>query len=110
MANSPFHVVETRQFRALFMLGAGDDAETVENVDAELTLPDGSRWSATFMTLLEIERIMMHWSDTGENRGGIFFRCPDLVIVRSGGISGMVQALEAVFENGGPQGILEELS
>ena len=45
MASSPFHVVETHQFRALFMLGADDDLETVENVDAELTLPDGSRWS-----------------------------------------------------------------
>ena len=110
MANSPFHVVETHQFQALFMLGADDDMETVENVDAELTLPDGSRWSVTFMTLAEIGRIMMRWADTGENRGGSFFRCPDLVIVRLAGIPAMVQALEAMFESGGPQGVLEELN
>lgn len=109
MASSPLHVVETSQFKALFMLGADDRVETVENVDAEVTLPDGTRWSATIMTLLEIERIMMHWADTGENLGGAYFQCPDLVIVRTGGIPGMIKALEAVLESGGPQGILGNL-
>ena len=110
MASSPFHVVETPQFKALFMLGADDRVETVENVDAEVTLPDGSRWSATLMTLLEIERIMMHWAESGENRSGAYFQCSDLVIVRTAGIPGMIQALEAVIENGGPQGILGDLN
>ena len=61
------------------------------------------------MTLLEIERIMIHWAETGENRGGIFFRCPDWVIIPSGGIPATVRALEVVFEDGGSQGVLEEL-
>jgi len=37
------------------MLGADNDKESVENVDAEIVLADGSRWSVTFLTLGEID-------------------------------------------------------
>ena len=110
MASSPLYSVETPQFRALFMLGSGDLVETVENVDVEVTLPDGSRWSATLMTLLEIERVMTHWAESGENLGGAYFQCPDLLIVPTGGVPGMIRALEAVLANGSPQGILGDLN
>lgn len=91
------------------MLGEDDRAETVENVDAEIKLPDGTRWSVTFMTLREISRIMDRWSETGENQGGRYFQCPDLVIVREAGVSAMVGALEGILAMGGPDGILRRL-
>jgi hypothetical protein len=110
MDSSPFPVVRKAQFEAVFMLGAGELAETVENVDAEITASDGTRWSATFMTLSEIARVMDRWAGTGENRSGQYFQCPDLVIVREGGISAMTLALEGIFEDGGPGGILGDLN
>ena len=51
-----YHVVREPEFTALFMLGTDDAPETVEDVDAELRLPDGTRWSASFMTLGACDR------------------------------------------------------
>lgn len=91
------------------MLGSEDRVEAVENVDAEVTLTDGSRWSVTFMTLREVSRIMDRWVETGENLSGLYFQCPDLVIMRDGGLPAMVGALHGILESGGPEGILGKL-
>jgi hypothetical protein len=53
---------------------------------------------------------MDRWAGTGENRSGQYFQCPDLVIVREGGISAMTLALEGIFVDGGPGGILGDLN
>ncbi|MFD9062770.1 hypothetical protein ACFVZ3_14770 [Kitasatospora purpeofusca] len=110
MDSNPFPVVKRAQFEAVFMIGAGEHVEMVENVDAEIIASDGTRWSATFMTLSEVARVMDRWTGTGENKGGQYFQCPDLVIVRDGGISTMTLALEGIFETGGPGGILGDLN
>jgi hypothetical protein len=109
MADSPFHAVTTPEFNALFMLSADDEAQTVENVDAEITLPDGTRWSATFLTLDEIRRIMDRWRSSGECLDGKYFQCHDLVIVRQGGVPTMVETLQDIVINGGPRGVLAAL-
>ena len=103
-----YHVVREPNFTALFMLGADDSAETVEDIDAELRLPDGSRWSASFMTLGAIETVMNRWRQTGEYGDGVFFQCSDLVIVPKGGVAAMVEAIRAIVAEG-PQGILGNL-
>ncbi|WP_345365414.1 hypothetical protein [Actinoallomurus liliacearum] len=99
----------TDQFRAVFMLGAEDEVDSVENVDVEVYLSDGTRWSATFMTMREIEKIMDRWRSSGENSGGRYFRSGDLVIVREAGISAMVQTMESALADGGPYSILTPL-
>jgi hypothetical protein len=109
MASNPLHEVVSDQFKALFMLGADDDAAAVENVDAEVTLPDGSRWSATFMSIHEIQRIMERWRSSGENAAGEYFHCTDLVVVREAGIPAMVRALEYALVNGDPYSLLTPL-
>lgn len=103
-----FYVVRDSEFTALFMLGGDDGAETVDNVDAELRLPDGTRWSATIMTLGAIDQVMNRWKETGEYGGGVFFQCSDLVIVPLSGVAAMVESLRAIVEEG-PQGVLSKL-
>ncbi|MGW0731930.1 hypothetical protein [Streptomyces sp. NPDC002851] len=103
-----FHVVREPDFTALFMLGSDDQVQTVEDVDAELRLPDGTRWSATFMTLGAIEQTMNRWQETGEYGGGVFFQCSDLVIIPNPGVAAMVEAFHAIVEEG-PQGVLGKL-
>ena len=100
MANDPLMKVPLNNAEAVFMLGAEDDEETVENVDVEVAHADGSRWSATFLSLAEIGRIMERWKDTGEGMGGKYFQCPDLVIVRRGGLGGMVEVLNDLLDSG----------
>jgi hypothetical protein len=109
MDSNGMYLVEEAQFRALFRLGEGDHPDVVENVDAELHLPDGSRWSATFMTLAEIARIMDRWRETGEDFGAGYFHCVDLVIVSKGGVVSMVNAFRGIIESGGPDGVLGRL-
>jgi hypothetical protein len=65
----------------LSVRGASDDG-TVTNADVELTDSNGQRWSATVMTLAEVDRLMTAWESSGECLGGAFFRVPDLLIVR----------------------------
>ncbi|MET9592016.1 hypothetical protein ABZY45_13785 [Streptomyces sp. NPDC006516] len=110
MASDPLYRVENQQFSALFMLGAEDSKETVENVDAELSLPDGTRWSATFMTLGAIEQVMNRWKDTGECASGAYFQCSDLVIIPEGGLVAMLDSFKGIIDSGGPEGVLQPLS
>ncbi|GAA4424353.1 hypothetical protein ACFQV2_27985 [Actinokineospora soli] len=109
MAGDPLYRVEDEQFSALFMLGSDDDPDTVDNLDAELILPDGTRWSATFMTLRAIERVMGRWKGTGECANGAYFQCPDLLIIPQGGIVAMLAAFRAIVDSGGPDGVLPVL-
>jgi hypothetical protein len=99
MANESIVIVQLDGAEALFTLGDDDDIDTVENVDVEVVKGDGSRWSATFLSLAEIGRIMERWKTTGENHGGRFFQCHDLVIVNGGGIVGMVEVLNNLLES-----------
>jgi hypothetical protein len=108
MGDDIYHVVREPEFTAFFMLGANDQAETVEDVDAELRLPDGSRWSASFMTLGAIKTVMNRWRENGEYGGGVFFQCSDLVIVPQDGVAAMVEAFRAIVAEG-PQGTLGNL-
>jgi len=103
-----YHVVREPEFTALFALGADDRVESVEDVDAELRLLDGTRWSASFMTLGAIGTVMSRWRKTGEYGGGVFFQCPDLVIVPQPGVAAMVEAFRAIVTEGS-QGTLGRL-
>ena len=91
------------------LVGKGEVAERVENVDAYVRLVDGSRWSATVISLPEIARIMERWRATGEYLGGRYFTCPDLVIVREGGIANIIDAFKEIMRTGGPEGILQRV-
>jgi hypothetical protein len=110
MASEPLYRVEDERFSAVFMLGATDDIEAVENADAELLLPDGTRWSATFMTLQAIAQVMNRWKETGESSAGSYFQCDDLVIIPSRGLAAMLQAFRGILDAGGPSGILPMLA
>jgi hypothetical protein len=92
--------VKLRDAEVVFMMGADDDKESVENVDAEIVLADGSRWSVTFLTLDEIGRIMARWAHSGEYKSGAYFRVPDLVISSKPGIANMMEAAEDLIDHG----------
>ncbi|MEU5433256.1 hypothetical protein AB0G73_07745 [Streptomyces sp. NPDC020719] len=97
MASSPFVSVRTDLFTVVFTLGEDDEPETVEDADAVITAPNGTRWSASFMTLRKVQEVMDRWIATGENVNGHYFQSRDLVIVREGGVESMVSALKGIF-------------
>ncbi|WP_280435103.1 hypothetical protein [Nocardia carnea] len=94
----PDHIVRDT-FTAHFLLGAEDDPETIDNIDVMITLNDGSRRSATILTLDRIWAIMQRWQESGEYASGTYFTCPDLVIVRKAGIPAIMEVLDYVVAN-----------
>lgn len=83
----------------LAILGAEDDG-TVVNADVELTEPDGRRWSATVLTLAEVERLMSAWASSGDCQGGAFFRVPDLIILRDPERESVVRVFSELHRTG----------
>ncbi|MEL5961183.1 hypothetical protein AADR41_41605 [Streptomyces sp. CLV115] len=108
--DGPWYRVRTDRFVASFLPGAGEDPDTVCNVDVEVRLTaDNSRWSATVFTLAEVERLMERWSRTGEELGGRYFWCSDGLIVRDAGIGSMTEVLVGLLDSGDLTGILRRL-
>jgi hypothetical protein len=107
--DGPWYRVRTERFEAAFLPGGGEDLELVENVDVEVQLNDGSRWSATIITLAQVEVLMKRWAASGEALGGRYFWCSDGLIVRDAGISNMTQVLAGLVEIGEHTEILRRL-
>lgn len=68
----------------------------MDNVDVFVNLNDGSRWSASIITLAQVEILMKRWAASGEALAGRYFWCSDGLIVRDAGISNMTQVLAQV--------------
>lgn len=92
----------------LFM-GGEDTYGSVENVDAVLEMSDGSRWSATILSLAELTAVMNRWQESGENLAGRYFVCPDLVVLRHGGVAEITEVFHEILRTGGPDGILKNV-
>ncbi|MGW6599373.1 hypothetical protein [Streptomyces sp. NPDC055036] len=107
--DGPWYRVRTDQFEAAFLPNAGDELETVNNVDVFVDLNDGSRWSATIITLDQVEILMKRWEVSGEALRGRYFWCSDGLIVRDTGISSMTRVLVGLVENGEFEQILQRL-
>ncbi|MFI8791403.1 hypothetical protein [Streptomyces sp. NPDC055105] len=107
--DGPFYRVHTGHFEAAFVPNAGEDLESVDNVDVFVDLPDGSRWSATIITLAQVDLVMKRWAATGEALGGRYFWISDGLIVRDAGISNMTQVLVGLVENDEFTQILQRL-
>ena len=95
--------------RVHFMPGQGDDPATSENIDAHVYLGDGAHRYVTFMTTVEIGRVLQRWAQTGEAGGGRYFWCSDLVIVPRPGVEAMVAALGEMIRSGDVDKILSEV-
>lgn len=107
--DGPWHRVRTDRFVASFLPNAGQDLDAVCNVDVEVRLTDGSRWSATVFTVDEVRRLMEKWAQTGEETGGRYFWCSDGLIVREPGVDSMTQAISRVLDEGDFEQILQRL-
>ncbi|MFE5091497.1 hypothetical protein ACFRCI_14055 [Streptomyces sp. NPDC056638] len=97
--DGPWYRVRTEHFEAALLPNSGEDLESVDNVDVFVDPKDGSRWSATIITLGQVEVIMARWADSAEALGGRCFWCSDGLIVRDPGISNMTQVLTGLIES-----------
>ncbi|MEU9833476.1 hypothetical protein AB0D67_18310 [Streptosporangium sp. NPDC048047] len=98
--DGPFYRVSEPGFEMLIPRWEGHEPETAEEADATITLPDGTRRYATFMTLDAVGRVMKRWKDTGECLNGRYFRCFDLIIIRESGFASMIDAVRDMIATG----------
>ncbi|MEV2202402.1 hypothetical protein AB0E11_20805 [Streptomyces fradiae] len=107
--DGPWYRVRTDAFEALFLPSPDEDLEAVCNVDAEVRLMDGSRWSATVFTVAEVERLMEVGTRSGEDLGGRYFWCSDGLIVREPGIESMAHVIAGLLASGAFSQVLQRL-
>ncbi|MFI8791330.1 hypothetical protein [Streptomyces sp. NPDC055105] len=107
--DGPYYRVRAEEFEALFLPGPDVALDEVCNVDVEVHLSDGSRWSATLFTLTEVDRLMKRWEETSEAAGGRCFCCSDGLVVRAPGISGMVTVIAELLRSGEFDGAFHRL-
>lgn len=107
--DGPWYRVRTQAFDASFLVSPDEDLDAVCNVDAEVRLVDGSRWSATVFTVAEVGRLMETWTRSGEALGGRYFWCSDGLIVREPGIDNMTHVIAGLLDSGEFAQILQRL-
>lgn len=93
------HTIDLDHGSRLVLRGVDADGSAA-NCDLEVLDSDGTRWSATVLTLEEISRLMTSYENTGECLNGSFFACPDLLIVRDGTVAGVEQLVRSLVTTG----------
>lgn len=107
--DGPWYRVRTDAFEAAFLPDISEALDAVDNIDVEVRLTDGSRWSATVVTIAQVERLMKKWAMTGEALGGRYFSCADGLIVRDAGISAMTELIAGLLDSGELTQVLQRL-
>jgi len=97
--DEPWYRVRMENFQASFLPSYDEDLDEVCNVDVFVTLKDGSCWTATVFTVVEVERLMKLWTGTDEALGGRYFWASDGLIVRDPGIGSMTGVIAGLIEN-----------
>jgi hypothetical protein len=98
--------VEEGSFKLQVELG-GDPPDQVENADGWVTVQGEGTWSATFITLAELNRLMNRWHGTGEYLSGAYFICPDLVLLRNPGVDAILTVVRHLVDTGGYEALVK---
>ncbi|MFJ4868603.1 hypothetical protein [Streptomyces sp. NPDC088757] len=107
--DEPWYRVRMEDFQVSFLPSDGEDLDEVCNVDVVVTLRDGSRWTATVFTVVEVERLMKLWAGTDAALGGRYFWVSDGLIVRDPDIDAMTGVIAGLIENGESSEIFQQV-
>ncbi|MEU4328976.1 hypothetical protein [Nonomuraea dietziae] len=93
------------------ILRDGDiDCEEMEIGDSIITLPNGDRYSALLVTREEISRTMNRHVLSGESLGGSYYCAPDLIVIRSQGVTAMINVIRDIVESDRISSLLPRIS
>ena len=70
-----------KSFEVLIYQGDAELDEYNDNVDVEVIMKNGDRYSATFFTIQNIKTMFEKNKQTGECHSGLFFWATDMLIV-----------------------------
>lgn len=79
--DKPYTVVQCKDYTLTIYGGLGPLNPDNDNVDVQVTFPNGENFSAVFFTLRNIETLMQRYKKTGECAAGMYFWTSDMMIV-----------------------------
>ncbi|MEV8632559.1 hypothetical protein AB0395_12955 [Streptosporangium sp. NPDC051023] len=91
---------EEEGFTVAILQDGKEDLEQMELGDGIITLSSGVRYSILMVTREEISLIMDRHMVSGESLGGAYLAAPDLVIVRSKGVTNMIDVVRDIVNSG----------
>ncbi|MCW2916693.1 MAG: hypothetical protein JWN52_4761 [Actinomycetia bacterium] len=98
--DGPFYRITADGFELTIPRWEGHSPDDTEEADVTITLPDGSRHYATFMTLGAIKHVMERHREVGECHGGGYFWASDLIILSEPGFPAVIDAVAALIASG----------
>ena len=81
--DKPYTIVQRDKYKLTIYRGIAPLGSNNDNVDVQVTFPNGERFSAVFFTLRNIEALMRRYKKTGEWADGLYFGASDMIIVES---------------------------
>ncbi len=80
--DKPYTIVQHNDYELTIFHGISPLDYNNDNVNVEVTFPNGESFSAVFFTLQNIETLMKRYKKTGECADGLYFWASDMVIVQ----------------------------
>ena len=82
MENDPNILIEKRDYSIVIFSGRINPIEEIDdNIDVQVNMSDGKYYSATIFTLQNVHSLFDKNKLSGECDSGLYFSCPDMVIV-----------------------------
>lgn len=77
----PYTIVQRNDYKLTIYRGITPLHPDNDNVDVQVTFPNGKSFSAVFFTPRNIDTLMKRYKKTGECAGGLYFWASDMIIV-----------------------------
>ena len=80
--DKPYVTVQRDDYKLTIYSGIAPLDTDNDNVDVQVTFPNGERFSAVFFTLQNIDTLMKDYKKTGECANGLYFWTSNMMIVQ----------------------------
>ena len=80
--DKPYITIQRNDYQLTIYTGIAPLDPDNDNVDVQVTFPNGESFSAVFFTLQNIETLMKDYKKTGECANGLYFWASNMMIVQ----------------------------
>ncbi len=80
--DKPYIIIQHNDYQLTIYSGIAPLDPNNDNVDVQVTFPNGESFSAVFFTLQNIVTLMKHYKKTGECAKGLYFWTSNMMIVQ----------------------------
>ena len=96
----PYKILHHNEYKLTIYNGITPLDPNDDNVDVEVTFPNGESFFAVFFTLQNINTLMQQFKKTGECASGLYFCAADMVIVQLLNEETICETIDALLIDG----------